>query len=143
MKKTEICLHCGDDYIPKRRGVQKFCCNSCRSRYWTLKSTSKPPLPQKKDSGNLPEKKSKDNKPNMSYAGIGNAALGSLAADGVKSLLTKKENKPASKNDIAELKALLTKRYFPVNNLPNDQFGKYPHYDMETGNIIYFFTQIN
>jgi hypothetical protein len=30
MAKEITCAYCGDAFIPKRRFVQKYCCNSCR-----------------------------------------------------------------------------------------------------------------
>ncbi len=137
MKRTEICNNCGDDYIPSRRGAQKFCSNSCRSRYWFLKNKTKAPATEiAKASSEVTEIKDKKSD-KMSLAGVGNATAGALVADGLRSFLTKQENKPATKKDITELKALITQRYLPINNIENDAIGRNPFYDMETQNVVY------
>ncbi|MCH4553550.1 hypothetical protein [Aestuariibaculum lutulentum] len=147
MKKTEICLHCGDDYIPKRRGTQKFCSNSCRSRYWYEKQpqnsvVEKNNLPNISEE-NLPTTEVKPEiqpkKETMSLSGVGNAAAGTALAHLGMNLLTPNQSKPATKKDIQELKELLTTRYFPIHNLPYDNLGRAPYFDIETGNVEYFY----
>ena len=73
----------------------------------------------------------------MSLAGVGNAAAGTLAVNALSSLLTRKDNKPATKKDIMEIKALLSKRYHEVLNMDLDGYGNEPFYDMETKTIVY------
>ncbi|PKQ44525.1 hypothetical protein [Confluentibacter flavum] len=77
----------------------------------------------------------------MSLAGVGNAAAGVAVVEVAKYLATSPENKPATKKDIQELKSLLIsgERYLPVNNVPNDGFGRKPYYDVETGDVVYLF----
>ena len=146
MKKSEICLECGADYIPTRRGVQKFCSNSCRSRYWFNKQEKKLtknlpyPLPTPKsipvqlaEPAQLPKQKVEE----VSLAGVGNAALGVAAVNLLNKIATKEENMHATKNDIQKLIDLINKRYFLVHNMTADGFGRKPHFDMGTGNIIY------
>jgi len=141
MKKTEICNHCGGDYVPKRRGVQKFCSNSCRSRFWQLKQ------PVRKDTAvteakksELPEIKSEPKNESMSWAGIGNTAVGIGLYELLKKLLTAENNKLVKKKDLDELKSLIMgKRYFPVNNYLKDNIGRKPYFDIETGNVEYLF----
>lgn len=152
MKETENCLHCNDDYIPTRRGVQKFCSNSCRSRYWLLNQEKeeeveiKKPLKSnpfdrkmvkkldkidksiKKVSGNKPKKE-------VTLAGTGESFFGAAAANAISHFLTN----PATKNDINELKTLIKgARYFPVNNMGANEYNQLPYYDIETGNLIYY-----
>ncbi len=139
MKKTEICLHCNDDFVPTRRGIQKFCTNSCRSRYWQLKQAklmiSKVKESQKKD---FPEVKNQSKKDTLSLAGVGNAAAGVAVVEVAKNLFTPAENKPATKKDIQEIKSLLAgARYLPVKNINNDIIGRKPFYDIESGYVIY------
>lgn len=138
MKKTEICIHCNIDYVPTRRGVQKFCSKSCKSRYWYLK--------QDKNSKEISDKaeshivKGEARPETMSWAGVGNAAAGAAAVGVVKSLLTPQENRAATKKDIQELKSLINGgRYLPVNNAQNDTYGRKPYYDLETGNVVFFY----
>lgn len=141
MKKTEICLHCGADYIPKRRGAQKFCSNSCRSRYWKLQQDhSKNTTLQNTEKSQLPIVSNEPQKEQMSMAGIGNAATGAALVEISKNILTSRENKAATKKDINELKALITRgRFLHVNNIPIDIHGRKPYYDVETGNVVYLF----
>ncbi|MAB49299.1 MAG: hypothetical protein CMC05_11780 [Flavobacteriaceae bacterium] len=70
--------------------------------------------------------------------GVGNAALGNLAADGLKALLTKGKNKPATKGDIDLLLEKLEGRYHYIKNLPPNGFGEFPYYDLVEGKIVYF-----
>ncbi|WMI64771.1 hypothetical protein RBH94_11950 [Aestuariibaculum sp. YM273] len=146
MKNTEICQHCGGDYIPKRRGTQKFCSNSCRSRYWYEKQpqnkvSKKNNLPQISEE-NLPTTEvkpaSNPQEEKMNFAGVGNAAAGAAIVEIGKKMFTSTQNRPATKKDIQELKDLLTTRYFPIHNLPYDQLGKAPYFDIETGHVEYF-----
>jgi len=140
MKKTEICIHCGGDYIPKRRGVQKFCSNSCRSRHWLLKQPQiKVPAITEELKNQLPNIKSEPKKDTMSFAAVGNAAAGVAAVEVAKSIFTPEDNKPATKKDIKEIKSLIADRYLPINNLNKDTMGRRPFYDVESGNIVYLY----
>ena len=142
MKKTAICTHCGEEYVPKRRGIQKFCSNSCRSRYWYLKQNNRnnnngiKKLKVVSENSNMIQSPPSEK---MSWAGFGNAATGAGAAKIVLDLLTPENNKPATKKDIQEIKSLISDRYLPIKNLGNDQFGKRPFYDVETGNVEFFY----
>lgn len=138
MKKQENCKHCGEQYKPNRFGVQKFCSNSCRSRYWYLKQNFAVTKLEKSVLPVTVEKKTKVEK--MSLAGVGNAAGGATIVEIAKNIFTPYENKPATKKDIEELKDLLRNNsgYFPVHNLSPDAFGRMPYFDLSTGNIIYF-----
>ncbi|WP_149277662.1 hypothetical protein [Pareuzebyella sediminis] len=139
MKKKEICSYCGDEYLPTRRGAQKFCSNSCRSLNWRKKKGigqlikdvpgPKSEVPQNNKIPNPPER--------MSLAGVGNAATGVAVAEVAKRLLTAEENRPATKKDIQELKALLKSRYLLIRNLKRDNMGRNPYYDVLTGNLVY------
>lgn len=67
-------------------------------------------------------------------AGVGEPFLRAGTANLIGYFLTN----PAIKNDINELKPILKgARYFPVNNMHPNRYGKYPYYDIETGNIEY------
>jgi len=121
------CHYCSKQFEPKRRRIQKFCKASCRAGYHRLKNKST--LPIKTTTNSKIEK--------MSLAGVGNAALGSLSAEVFKNAFISKENKPATKKDIAELKKSL-QRYHPVKNLPIDIYQGYPFFDILEGKIKYF-----
>ena len=74
----------------------------------------------------------------ITAAGIGNAALGIAAVDLTKKLLTPEHKRNATKEDIRKLSSLVKgQRYFPVNNIEKDQFGRKPFYDIETANIVF------
>ncbi len=76
----------------------------------------------------------------MSIAGVGNAATGALLADGLKSLLTKDENKPATKGDLTKIFEKLNSRYHLVTNMAPNALGQYPYYDMVEGVVVYLKT---
>jgi len=131
MKKEENCKHCGEQYIPKRYGAQKFCSNSCRSRYWYLKQNfavtklEKPVLPT------VVEKKAKVEE--MSVAGFGNAFFGSLAANATTELVKKGF---APRKVISE-ENKIDQRYIPVLNLPIRPDGSKPFFDILKKHLIY------
>ena len=132
MKKTEICQQCGADYTPKRRGAQKFCNNSCRSRHWQLKQyTEKKDIVIQQDS-NPTSQKLKVEK--MSVAGVANATVGTGVVELAKHALG---IAPATKKDIQELKTLIKGRLLRVNNMDNDAYGRSPFYEVQTGNLVY------
>jgi hypothetical protein len=131
MKKTEICLQCNVDYLPTRRGLQKYCSKSCKSRYNYLKQNNNKKELLVQD---LPEKsKSKTTVENMSWAGVGDAAAGS----GIVELGKYALGLTVTKQDIQELKSFIRGRYLPVNNAGKDAFGRSPYYDVETGHIVH------
>jgi hypothetical protein len=137
MKKPEICIHCNADYIPTRRGVQKFCSKSCKSRYWYLKQnflTKDLPVINQNiiSTQNLKEEK-------ISLASVGNTVVGVAVVEATKYLLTAPENKPATKKDIQELKALIKGHYLPIKNMDKNAFGQSPFYDVETGNVVFLY----
>lgn len=140
MKKTEICAYCGADYVPKRRGAQLFCSNSCRSLNWRDKQRigeqkQEIAIPKNEVLAE-PQKASPPEK--MSLAGVGNAAAGVAAVELAKTMFTPEGNKPATKKDIQELKAMIRSRYLFVKNLRRDSSGRKPYYDVLTGNVVYF-----
>ena len=139
MIKTEICKYCGVDYVPKRRGAQKFCSNSCRSLNWKknqqFKELKVPAVNSIDEKSVLEQKPSLHKK--MSFAGIGNAAAGAAVAEIAKNIITPNANKPATKKDIDDLKAFLKSRYFLVKNMRRDTQGRPAYYDMITGKVIH------
>lgn len=143
MKKTENCLHCNDEYIPNRVGHQKYCNNSCRSRYWYLKNKALKLATQLPEKITKKKKKKKEvkviQKPDsINLASIGSSALGVASVEVVKSLFTPTENKPATKKDLQELKSFMKGRYLPIHNIGKHASGKMPYYDVETGNVVYY-----
>jgi len=139
--KLYTCSYCYSEFEPTRRRVQKYCSNTCRSKAYHKRKSNTNKLPTQNKTTTPTELTStpptKTKIDSMSTYGVGNAAVGSLIADGIKSLATSNKNKPATKNDIAELKALVTNRYLPINNIPLDQYGRHPFYDTDTKSVIY------
>lgn len=72
----------------------------------------------------------------MSIAGVGNAAAGTLAVDAIKALLTREENKPATKGD---LRSLFTKleQFQEIVNMGKDVFGRKPFFDSKSKKVVY------
>lgn len=126
-KHLYTCQYCGKEYKPKRRYKQRFCSNSCRTRSFILKNKSVSKL--------YPKPVQKIEK--MSWAGVGNAAAGTLAVNLLSNILISEENKPATKKDINQLISFIKQRYLPVYNLPIRNDGKKPYFDMQTSSIIY------
>ena len=119
-----VCLYCKKEYLPKRRRVQKFCSESCRSNSHQLK---------KKLNQQLVPTKTKTNQESikvdkMSLAGVGNSVAGTLAVEGLKSLFTSEGNKPATKSDIKNLERRFN-RYQEIKNIPRNIQNKKPYYD--------------
>lgn len=127
------CKYCAKQYIPRKRKRQKYCSNSCRARAYQIRnsktSLAKPETIQPENQLQKIDK--------MSWAGVGNAAAGTLAVNALSSILTREENKPATKKDIKEIKTILSKRYHEVLNMELDGYGNEPFYDMETKTIVY------
>ena len=96
-----ICEYCIQEFEPKRRRVQKYCSNTCRSKAHHAKKTDKNNLrktPQLKNITKVPDfsptpKKTKID--SISTAGISNAAIRTLTADSLKDLFTKEPNRLA------------------------------------------------
>jgi carotenoid cleavage dioxygenase-like enzyme len=125
------CQNCGKEYKPNRRRKQKYCSNSCRTTAFKLRNKK----------GNLPSKEIETKKPlqveKISWAGVGNAAAGTLAVNVATSLFTSEENKPATKKDLKEMKELIIKRFHPILNMSPNAFGNHPFYDAETKSVVY------
>lgn len=129
-----ICNNCGKDYIPKRRRVQKYCSNSCRTKAYLLRNPKTGlSLANTKNEESIPTKIDK-----MSWAGVGNAAAGTAAVKLAEYLLVPEANKPATKSDLKNLEAKIIKRYHLIKNLPQNRFGKSPYFDIQQCCILYF-----
>lgn len=142
-KEFYTCEYCFKEYEPKRRRIQIYCSNTCRSKAFHARKTGQKELtnitPQEIGI-KVPDLSTTPNKTkiqSVSLPGVGNAALGSLAADGLISILTPEEKKPATKADIKNLSDKIIKRYHLVENLPKGVDGAIPYFDMETKNIVY------
>lgn len=131
--KKYICHFCGNDYDPKRRHVQRFCCDSCRSKAHIKKN--KLEAIAKIDFNHQNKQPLKIEK--VSLAGVTNAAIGTLAINMATNIFTKQENMPATKKDLENLKNTLKSRFHPILNRPIRQDGARPFYDLKTQSEIY------
>lgn len=136
--KFYICDYCGDNFIPKRRRVQRFCSNSCRSKNHhyrqSLKLDPKNKVVLVESNTKVTDPKVAKNK--TALKDISNSFLGTLAAVKAEKILTSDINRPATKKDILEIKDLLLP-YQPILNLPQNSLGQWPYYDIETQTVIY------
>ncbi len=133
--KSYTCAYCYKEFEPKRRRVQKYCSNTCRSKAHHARKNLGTDLSTQTDkvaTGNATNVKDK-----MTLAGIGNATAGSLIADTLKSYFTKNENKPATVKDLNMLIETLQLRYHRIKNGTPDVMGKYPYFDMFTKEIVF------
>ncbi len=130
--KHYTCNYCKQDFVPKRRRVQKYCSNSCRSSAYQLRKGNKNNLPATNNTKPVTEQNDK-----MTLAGVGNAAVGSMVAGGLVKLFTNEKNKPATKGDIDLLLQKLGGRYHLVKNLQPNAQGALPYYDLIKGIIVY------
>ncbi len=137
--KYYTCGYCFTEFVPKRRRIQKYCSVTCRVKAHHARKTKDniKKVENKNQVPDLPPIPAKTKVETMSVAGVGNAALGTLAADGVKSIGTKQENKAATKGDIAILTNKIIQRYHKIKNLPPKINGSIPYFDMETKMIVY------
>lgn len=137
------CEYCQEGFKPKRRRVQKYCSNTCRSKaHHARKTTSELTTIENPEiaTTEIPktDKPSLGKVEQMSASGVGNATAGTLLADGIIYLGTAPENRSATKRDIANLQAQL-KRYHAVKNLPRNPQGANPYFDTITGEVVYSF----
>ncbi|XMO86733.1 hypothetical protein AAFN75_00210 [Algibacter sp. AS12] len=133
------CQYCFKKFEPKRRRVQKYCSDTCRSKAYHVRQTKNTKIASTTNPEQNIKVPTKTKIETMSASGVGNAAIGSLAADGLKSLLTPLENKPATKGDLKKLSDKIIKRYHLVNNIPRRSDGALPYFDMDTGDVVYSF----
>tara|TARA_R110002073_G_scaffold108336_3_gene243348 strand:- start:17970 stop:18377 length:408 start_codon:yes stop_codon:yes gene_type:complete len=127
------CQYCKQEFIPKKRRVQKFCSDSCRVGFHRQKNKIEKKELTSRENKSLPKKTKVDQ---MSFAGVGNAAVGTLAVDTILSLFTKEENKPATKGDLKQFASKL-ERFQVVKNLTVNSFGKSPYFDNELKVLVY------
>ena len=127
------CNYCHEEYIPKRRYVQKYCSDSCRSKAYhrRIKNNNKLKPTEEEKNNNI----GKVDK--MSLAGVGNATTGALIAEGIINLFTSEGNKPATKSDIVKLLNTMN-RYHKINNIRLNMNNQQPYFDMTLGTVVYF-----
>tara|TARA_R110002050_G_scaffold204522_4_gene340208 strand:- start:143619 stop:144047 length:429 start_codon:yes stop_codon:yes gene_type:complete len=131
--KEYICHYCHEKYIPKRRYAQKYCSNNCRSKAHHIKTK----LPKSSLLAKIAKNQDKTSIEKMSLAGVGNAAAGSLLADGVKHIITTNQNLPATKGDLKNLENKFL-RYHNITNMAPQQNGALPYFDMQKNQVVYY-----
>jgi hypothetical protein len=133
-KYLYTCQYCGKEYKPNRRYKQRFCSCSCRVNSH---------IKNKKESLSIPALGTKANPTNplkiekMSWAGVGNNVAGTLAVNALSHLITKEENRPATKKDVKEIITALKQRYFIIKNMPSKLDGSCSFFDMQTNTFVY------
>lgn len=136
----EKCDYCHKEYLPTRRGVQRFCKDSCRSTSFKKKKELKESLNainENEFEGIVKKEPIKIEK--MSLAGVGNAATGAGLYDLIKGIAKsgqQEKNKSATKEDIGLILSRL-KRYQSIEGHPLNQFGQKPYFDVETKRVVY------
>lgn len=149
--KYYICKYCFEQFVPTRRFVQKYCSDSCRSKAYHHRKKNQDHTHQEngliENASNelkfdvtdtaVSTKPSKIKVENLSAAGVGNAALGALAADGLKALFTNEADKALTKGDIRKIVAEIKGRHHLVLNANPMPDGRKPYFNIETGNVEY------
>jgi len=133
-KYTYNCNYCGSEYVPRRRHKQKYCSNSCRVNAFNLRNK------RNKLNGSLPvvkKEKTLVKIDKMSWSGVGNAAIGTLATNLATNFLTKEENKPATKGDIQKLINNGYSKLVLIKNLPPRIDGARAYFDTHQQVLIY------
>jgi|TARA_R110000751_G_scaffold134208_3_gene236627 hypothetical protein len=111
--------------------VQKFCSNSCRVNNHKQKKKAQKHLTESKKVDGMPRKDK------MTWAGVGNAAAGTLAINLATNLFTKEENKPATKGDIQRLLKEGMPKFILIKNIPPRSDGFRAYFDTTKQILIY------
>ena len=133
----ENCQNCGKTYIPKRRGVQKYCTTSCRSRAYQLRKSAglkKPSIPSENRTN---EVKNESPSATINAASIMNAFIAAFGYDAIKGLLTPAGSKTVTRNDLDKLIEKIDQRYIPIRNVPMRSDGTYAFCDKKTESLVY------
>ncbi|MHA7843222.1 MAG: hypothetical protein ACX93I_07885 [Winogradskyella sp.] len=89
--------------------------------------------------GDIESKTKSESSDKITAAGVANTALGTAAIEIAKKIATPEMKKNATKEDIENLATLIKgKRFYPIRNLPKNNSGKSPFYDLQTEKIVYF-----
>ena len=136
-----ICNYCQKEFVPTRRRVQKYCSDSCRSGAFNLRkqalSTPKnQPVATKNQLIETDKKPAKTKVEQMSTSGVGNAVVGTMIVDGLKTAFTQEENKAATKGDLSILYEKIG-RYHRITNLSQNESGALPYFDMYINEVVY------
>lgn len=125
------CQRCGTYFLPKRRGIQIYCSDSCRSRAYQLRQPKSEVIQNPK-----PEEPTQIEK--MSMAGIGNNIAGTAIVKLAEHILTPEANKPATKGDLKNLESKLITKYYPIKNMNPNHLGQKPYFNVQLGLVEYY-----
>ena len=130
------CKNCQKPYIPKRRGVQKYCSDSCRSRAYQLRKNLglKKPTNQ---TDNKTDGVKNESSSTINAASIMNAFIAAFGYDAIKGLLTPAGSKSVTRNDLNKLIDKIDQRYIPLRNVPMRDDGTYAFCDKKTESLVY------
>lgn len=140
------CKYCKIEFKPKRRRIQKFCSDNCRSKNWFMVHSKDRPPPiaiESNETAILSKEVKKEGKRKLmkveeiSIQGVGNATLGSIIGNKATDYFTPEEKKPVTNKDFQILKSELLGKYHPITNIDNDEYGRKPYYDIESKEIVY------
>jgi hypothetical protein len=135
---TYLCTYCSKEYVPRRRKVQKYCSDTCRSKDYFQKNKK---VKLKAETGlSNPESSEKPKSDTVSLAGIGNAAIANVATETLKSIFTSDDNKPLTKGDFKKLMTQFKNRYEKIGNMPKRADGTQAYFDNEARKVIYLKT---
>ena len=82
-QREYTCGYCRVPFVPKRRGVQKYCSNSCRVRAHQIKKRA---LLEENEKQEKTTQSSKIKIDQMSISGVGNAVTGTAAVMAINRL---------------------------------------------------------
>lgn len=145
---TKTCPNCQEQFEARRKN-HKYCTTSCKTmasfkrnkykyqsgRY--IKDTPDTTPTTNSQTTDLSQLNSKLNKLNSLNAT--NAMAGTLAADAIKfagKKLLNPNSLNATKGDIKKLEKHFSRYHF-IKNLPQNNIGQYPYYDIQTQSIVY------
>ena len=128
------CHYCKKEFIPKRRGIQKFCSASCRASSHRLHKESKVQQNQQEVS----QHSNTNKKTGLKEFGI--SAGAALTGNYIYDKLTPLKNRAATKGDLQLLLSELkqSERYYEVRNLPGRLDGVKPFFDIIERKIVHF-----
>lgn len=134
------CNYCQKEYVPKRRGIQKFCSNSCRSRSHQIKKKTSNYLAKTKSELKEKEQQQNQYQPKVNLPDITNTVIGVTIVELIKNALASFQNKTVTKADIQRLENIVknnSQRYFLVKNQNMRYYGKFPYFDIETQTVVH------
>lgn len=136
------CHYCFKEYIPTKRGRQKFCTTSCRVACFNANKNKESKFSNNITSNEVGSQNKKGSS-KVNVADIANAAIGHAASSILLNIFTPKSKKPITKQDLDNLKATFQgERYRPILNCPPDAQGQNAYFDLNTNEVIFSFNKL-